>query len=72
MKNEPKTNPISENPKMNLTPYKKRDYVKYMTFGPQKNKPNFELEAERRSRRAGFFDSSDRGPIFKRPELGAN
>jgi len=24
---------------MNLTPYKKRDYVKYMTFGPQKTNP---------------------------------
>jgi len=37
---EPNTNPIPENAKMNLTPYKKSNYVKYMTFRPQKNEPN--------------------------------
>jgi len=34
------SNPIPENPKMNLTPYKKSNYVKYMTSGPKNNKPN--------------------------------
>jgi len=37
---EPNTNPIPENAKMNLTPYKKSNYVKYMTFSPKKNEPN--------------------------------
>jgi len=36
---KPNANPITENPKMNLTPYKKSNYVKYMTFSPQKNEP---------------------------------
>jgi len=40
MKNEPKTNPIPENPKMNLTLYNKRDYEKNSPFGLQKNEPN--------------------------------
>ena len=46
MKSKPKqtqfkanSNPISENPKMNLTLYNKRDYEKNSPFGPQKNKP---------------------------------
>ena len=50
--NKPNSNPISENPKMNLTPYKKSNYVKYMTFSPKEtnpiqtqNEPNFPPQA---------------------------